>query len=137
MRCLRVLCFFILSVLLIEPGVVFGAPRKKGGGGEPPIAGMRGEESTRLHARAPSVVYVSKRGQTQIEHINVEVTNVGTTAAVGVEVAAEWNGGIAYLLRGARRLGPRQRALYTLGTRRLLVSTGAPRIVARCANCKR
>jgi hypothetical protein len=137
MRCLRVGCLLILTVLLIEPRAVCAAPRKKGESAEVLIPGPRGAESTRLHAKAPSVVYVTKRGQTQIEHVNVEVTNVGNTAAVGVEVAAEWSGGIAYLLKGARRLGPRQRALYTLGTRRLLVSSGAPRIVARCGNCKR
>ncbi len=117
--------------------MVYAAPRKSRSTTVPSTIAMREEETTRLHAKTPSVVYVSKRGQTQIEHINVEVINVGTTPAIGVEVAAEWNGRIAYLLKGARRLGPGQRSLYTLGARRLFVGSGAPRIVARCGNCKR
>lgn len=129
-----VLLFIICSV---HPSAAEAAPRKRSAAAPKRETPIPVAETTRLRAKQPAVIYISRAGTTRLEHLNVEVMNVGVVPANGVEVTAEWGGGVVYAVKGSKRIGPGRKALYTLGSRRLILGSGPPRIVVRCANCSR
>lgn len=91
---------------------------------------------TRLRAGQPVVAQEVGRGVRQIRHANVEVVNVGGVVANGIQIALEQSGGVAYPLRGPRKLQPRERAVYVLSSRGV-AGSGSWNVVLRCSNCRR
>lgn len=91
---------------------------------------------TRLRAQQPVLVQRNVPGGSELRHANVEVANVGSVAATGVQVHLEHAGGVAYALRGPKKLLPRERGIYTLNAR-VAAGPGSWRVVARCSSCRR
>jgi len=91
---------------------------------------------TRLRAGQPVIAQEVGRGARQVRHANVEVTNVGGAVASNIQVALEQPGGVAYPLRGPKKLQPRERAVYVLSSRGI-AGSGSWNVVMRCANCRR
>jgi hypothetical protein len=91
---------------------------------------------TRLRAGQPVIAQEVGRGARQVRHANVEVTNVGGAVASNIQVALEQPGGVAYPLRGPKKLQPRERAVYVLSSRGV-AGSGSWNVVMRCSNCRR
>jgi hypothetical protein len=91
---------------------------------------------TRLRAQQPVIVQRLVRGGSELRHANVTVTNVGATTATGVQVHLEQAGGVAYALRGPKKLAPRERGLYVLNTR-VVAGPAGWTVVTRCTTCRR
>lgn len=91
---------------------------------------------TRLRAQQPIIVQRSVRGGSELRHANVTVTNVGAASATGIQVQLEQAGGVAYALRGPKKLAPRERGLYVLNSR-VVGGAGAWTVVAHCTTCRR
>jgi hypothetical protein len=127
----------LLIACSLHPRSAEAAPRKRSATQPKPQTPISVTETTRLRAKQPAVIYISRAGTTRLEHLHVEVMNVGLAPAYGIEVTAEWGGGVLYAVKGSKRLGPGRKALYTLGSRRLILGSGPPRIIVRCANCSR
>ena len=94
------------------------------------------DRPTRLRAQQPTLAQKTVRGGVELRHANVEVTNVGSSVASGIQVYLEQAGGIAYSLRGPTKLQPRERGLYTM-SKRVIGNSGGWSVVARCSNCRR
>jgi hypothetical protein len=132
---LSVLAF--ISLVAVKPQAAEGASRKRAGTAPKRETPAPVIETTRLRAKQPVVIYATRSGISRLEHLNVEVINVGFAPAYGIEVTAEWDRGVVYAVKGAKRIGPGRRAIYTLGARHMMLGSGAPRIVVRCENCGR
>ncbi|MFN4896306.1 MAG: hypothetical protein ACK5GN_07245 [Pseudomonadota bacterium] len=91
---------------------------------------------TRLRAQQPVVVQQVMKGGGEVRHANVEVSNVGSAVASGIQVYIEQSGGVAYVLRGPSKLHPRERGVYTLRSR-VMAGPGSWRVVTRCTTCRR
>jgi hypothetical protein len=100
------------------------------------VAESAGPSTTRLRAQQPIIVQRAVRGGSELRHANVTVTNVGAATATGVQVHLEQPGGVAYALRGPKKLAPRERALYVLNSR-VVGGPGAWTVVAQCTTCRR
>lgn len=127
------LALFLL--LIARPGVAF--PRKRPGMVKPTPTVEALPQLTRLRADVPLAVRGARRGQAVIQHISVRVKNVGQIAAQDVEVSVVYFGGLAYPLRGPKKLQPGQVALYTNTTNIPALGGAVPQIVPRCATCRR
>ena len=92
---------------------------------------------TRLRAQQPVIVQRIGRASREIQHINVQVSNVGAGAASGIDVYVELPGGLSVPLKGPRRLHPGQRALYVLRAKVPILGAGAVRVVCMCEQCWR
>lgn len=92
-------------------------------------------QATRLRVGTPLVLYSRRRGHQTIEHLNVTVSNVGLAIATQVDVSAEFPDGIAYPLKGPRKIAPGQRCLYSLGGKKTVLRAQNPRIVTSCGSC--
>jgi hypothetical protein len=91
---------------------------------------------TRLRAQQPVIVQRTVRGGAELRHVNVEVANVGSVSAKGVQVHIQQAGGVAYALKGPKELLPRERGTYILNSR-VVGGTGAWSVVSRCSSCRR
>jgi septum formation inhibitor MinC len=91
---------------------------------------------TRLRAQQPTIVQRTVRGGAELRHVNVEVANVGSVSAKGIQVYIHQASGIAHALRGPKELLPRQRGTYLLNSR-VVGGTGTWSVVARCSTCRR
>jgi hypothetical protein len=101
-----------------------------------PLISVTPNTFTRLRAAQPVILKRTGKGIVELRHVNVEITNVGSVRATGIQVSFEQNGGLAYTLRGPRTLEPRARAVYLLNSR-VLAGQGSWNVVSRCANCWR
>jgi len=91
---------------------------------------------TRLRAQQPVIVQRPVRGGAELRHANVEVANVGSISAKGVQVYLQQAGGVAYALKGPKELLPRECGTYILNSR-VVSGTGSWSVVARCSTCRR
>jgi len=92
---------------------------------------------TRLRAQQPILVKRAVRGGgVEVRHANVEVTNIGSVTASDVQVSLEQAGGVAYAMRGPKKLLARERALYVLNSR-VIAGGGSWQVVTRCSSCRR
>jgi hypothetical protein len=113
----------------------FAAPKRAKA---PPVVEADSAQTlTRLRAQQPILVKRTVRGGgVEVRHANVEVANVGSVTASDVQVYLEQVGGVAYALRGPKKLFARQRALYILNSR-VVAGAGSWQVVTRCSSCRR
>jgi len=117
------------------PKVSYGGSSKLGrvaAGATPPLS----ESQTRLRAGQPVIIQRIIRGGAELRHANVEVANVGSVSAKGVQVYLQQSSNVAYALRGPRELSPHERGTYILNSR-VLSGTGSWSVVVRCSTCRR
>jgi len=91
-------------------------------------------EKTRLRAKTPVIVQRVSRSAREVRYANVEVRNVGSIEASGVQVFLEQQSGIVVAMRGPKKLKAKERAVYFLNSR-VVAGSGGWSVVARCANC--
>jgi hypothetical protein len=91
---------------------------------------------TRLRAQQPVVVQRTLRGGVELRHANVEVANVGSVSAKGIQVYIQQAGGVAYALKGPKELLPHEHGTYILNSR-VVGGTRAWTVQARCSTCRR
>jgi hypothetical protein len=91
-------------------------------------------EKTRLRAKTPVIIQRVSRSAREVRYANVEVINVGSTEAAGIQVFLEQQSGIIAVMRGPKKLKAKERAVYFLNSR-LVAGPGGWSVVARCGNC--
>lgn len=126
--------YHLISISLVLCVVREAAAAKK----KPPAEeSIQHREVTTLRAGVPSYVVGGKSGQREVRYVSVPVTNIGDVAAKDIVVALPAAQGLAFPLRGPKKLGPRASAVYVSTVR---VPSGIPlrgHALTACSNCRR
>lgn len=98
--------------------------------------GQNSIQKTRLRAEMPVVLQRNSRTVREVRYANVLVKNIGAVEASGIQVLLAQSGGISFVMRGPKKLAPKESSLYVLNSR-AVAAAGSWSVVARCANCWR
>jgi hypothetical protein len=135
MRYLFTVIIILSTITLFYTGLESSAlPRRK-----PEAVASTGKNSiqrTRLRADMPVVLQRNSRTVREVRYANVLVRNIGAVEASGIQVLLAQSGGISFVMRGPKKLAPKESSLYVLNSR-AVAGAGSWSVVARCANCWR
>lgn len=103
----------------------------------PPPEPVMGREVTTLRAGVPSYVVSGRSAQREVRYVSVLVTNIGEVVAKDIVVSLPAAAGLAFPLRGPKKLPPRASAVYVSTIR---VPAGVAlrnHAVSTCSTCRR
>jgi hypothetical protein len=92
---------------------------------------------TTLRASRPSFVVGGRGGQREVRYLSVEVANIGSVEATGIQVLLAGASALTFPLRGPKKLAAGARGVYVSTVR---IPTGVslqPHAIATCSTCRR
>lgn len=103
----------------------------------PPPEIVKGPNVTTLRAGVPSYVLSGRSAQREVRYVSVQVANIGDVVAKDIVVLLPAAAGLAFPLRGPKKLAPRASAVYVSTIR---VPAGVAlrnHAVTTCSTCRR
>lgn len=135
MRYLFTVIIVLSTIAIFYTGLESVAvPRRKAKAAASP--GQNSIQKTRLRADMPVVLQRNSRTVREVRYANVVVRNIGAVEASGIQVLLAQSSGISFVMRGPKKLAPKESSLYVLNSR-AAAGAGSWSVVARCANCWR
>jgi hypothetical protein len=127
-----------LATIVLCSTVICSIPEAHAGRRKaPPPEPVKGREVTTLRAGVPSYVVSGRSAQREVRYVSVQVTNVGDLVAKDIVVSLPAAAGLAFPLRGPKKLPPRASAVYVSTIR---VPAGVAlrnHAVTTCSTCRR
>ena len=122
----------ILGASFLNPHDAFAAKRKQSGAPVPPT-----QKLTTLRASPPSFLVGGRGGNREVRYISVEVSNVGSAEASGIQVSIPGRAALSFPLRGPKKLSPGARSTYVSTVRVPVGVSLQPHAIATCSTCRR
>ncbi len=122
----------LAAILFCFPSEVHAAKKKP-----PTPEPVRAREVTTLRAGVPSYVVSGRSAQREVRYVSVSVSNIGEVVAKDIVVSLPAAAGLAFPLRGPKKLAPRASAVYVSTIR---VPAGVAlrnHAVTTCSTCRR
>jgi hypothetical protein len=133
----QVRCILVAVAIaeLLYPCAVLAAKRKQTGASAPLPPHV--QKLTRLRASPPSLLVGGRGGTQEVRYISVEVANVGTVEASGIQVSIPGGAALSFPLRGPKKLGVGMRGTYVSTVRVPVGVSLQPHAIATCSTCRR
>jgi hypothetical protein len=103
----------------------------------PPPEPVKGREVTTLRAGVPSYVVGGRSAQREVRYVSVQVANIGGVVAKDIVVSLPAAAGLAFPLRGPKKLAPRASAVYVSTIRVPAGVALRTHAVTTCSTCRR
>lgn len=127
-----------LAAVVLSWSVLCSTPEAHAGKRKvPPPEPVKGREVTTLRAGMPSYVVSGRSAQREVRYVSVQVANVGDVVAKDIVVSLPAAAGLAFPLRGPKKLAPRASAVYVSTIRVPAGVALRTHAVTTCSTCRR
>jgi hypothetical protein len=89
-----------------------------------------------LRVSSPEVLSFERGGYAEVRYVSVRVMNNGRAEARQLDLSLQVGEGLAFPLKGPKKLPPKGSAVYTSSARFPAVFAPQAKVVARCATCR-
>lgn len=89
-----------------------------------------------LRVSSPEVLTFERAGYAEVRYVSVRVLNTGKGEGRQIDLSLQVGEGLAFPLKGPKRLPPKGSAVYTSSVRFPAEFASRARVVARCATCR-
>ena len=89
-----------------------------------------------LRTGSPEILTFERAGYAEVRYVSVRVLNTGKGEGRQIDLSLQVGDGLAFPLKGPKRLPPKGSAVYTSSVRFPAEFVARARVVARCATCR-